>query len=371
MDVKRLTAAEVHARKVSELGLDPDALDLASVEATAGALRRLASSLCPCTATALIRGAVRPLSGLVDDIESVKLTVEDTLEAMIAHGDLLELRDVEEEFGPGAPMLLYGAPPSFIVRESGVVMIVGVTSDHLSALSEEMEPRIEYVNHLRRLSPLPGEDLGTALAQHGLIELSYDRWLKSPPSETPAQHLSRLDNLLDAAAPSRDVAGLTILDSERPVRYYRGRWTGVRSQSGRFVARRSQAYGADLWSYVQLNHGNPERLIDFPTADKRMRGCDDAWRLQIAIDAERGEPQRFRVQSAAQGNYVLDLFSPVPTWARRRWDAIGEPVTRPGSLFSYRFSETELAEELQFAREVLWMSHISPGSGPKGQARHR
>ena len=352
--------------KVLELGLDADALDLSSAEATAGALRRLASSFCPCTASALVRGAVRPLTGLVDDLQSAKLTVEQTLEAMIAHGDLLELRDVEDESGHGVATLLYAAPPSFVVRESGVVMLVGVASDRLSPLSEDLEARIEHSSHHRRLNPRVGERLREALLECGLIELSHERWLRTPPSETPAQHLSRVDSLLDAAPPSRDVPGLVILDSRQPVRYYPGRWTAIRSHSGRFVARRRQAYGADLWSYVHLHRGNPERLIDLPIHRSRWRACDEAWHLQMAIDAQRGEPQRFRLGSAAQGNFVLDLFSPVPMWARRRWDAIGEPVTRAGSLFSYRFSAIEIEEELEFARGRLWMSDVP--SSPEGTA---
>src|SRR6185295_17906791 len=121
-------------------------------------------------------------------------------------------------------------------------------------------------------------------------------WLRAPSAESFAEHFSRLDRLLDLAEPSREIPGLSLLDPEQSVRYYRGRWAEPRSQSGRFVARRSQAYGADLWCYVQLREGHPERLIDFPTQGSQWRGCDEAWRLQMAVDARRGAPQRFRVR---------------------------------------------------------------------------
>ena len=45
--MRRLTAEEVHRLKVAELGLDSTVEDLSSVEAIAGALRRMASLLCP------------------------------------------------------------------------------------------------------------------------------------------------------------------------------------------------------------------------------------------------------------------------------------------------------------------------------------
>lgn len=359
--MRRVAAAEVHAQKVAELGLDPSALDLASTEAIAGALRRMASVLCPCAALTLVRSVVRPLRDLVDDIDAVRGLVEETLEAMIAHGDILEQRDVEEDSGSGATTLLYAAPASFVARESGAVFLLGVAADQLSALPDEIEDRVEYVGHVRRLSPLSGEDLRVELGQLGLVEFSYDRWLKAPRSESPAQHLSGADGLLDGVQPSRDVPGLLLLDPERSVRFYRGRWVEVRSQTGRFVGRRSQAYGAPLWSYVQLRNGSPERLIDFPVAGSRWRGCDEAWRLQMAIDATRGEPQRFRMRRGPGETQVIEFFSPVPMWARRRWDAVGEPVPSSGCLFAYKLPKAECAEEVRFVRDELWLEEL-PGA---------
>ena len=109
---------EVHASKVAQLGLDPTALDLTSVEAIAAALRRVASFLCPCAPSTLIRGVVRPLRGLVGDIEAFRSLVEETLDAMMAHGDFLEHRDIEEDAAGGTTSLLYGAPASFVTRET-------------------------------------------------------------------------------------------------------------------------------------------------------------------------------------------------------------------------------------------------------------
>jgi hypothetical protein len=362
--MKRLTAAEVHARKVLELGLDPAAVDLTSIEAMAGALRRAASYLCPCSGATLVRDVVRPLRGLVDNLDATKDFVEETLEAIIAHGDILEQQDVTEDPGSGLGRLLYAAPPSFVARGSGAVILLGIVPDKLSVLPDDIEARIEYVNHVRRLSPFPGEDLPAELAQLGLIEVSYDGWLKTPPAVVPAQHVVNLDRMLDAAVPSRDIPGLVLLDPERPVRYYRGRWVEPRSQTGRFVGRRTQAYGADLWCYVQLRDGHPERLIDLPLAGSRWRGCDEAWRLQLAIDAQRKGPQRFRIRLSPRGMVVFELFSPVPMWARRRWDAVGEPVSSSGCLFAYRLTAAEADEEVRFAREALWLEELGGSAQP-------
>ena len=52
------------------------------------------------------------------------------------------------------------------------------------------------------------------------------------------------------------------------------------------------------------------------------------------------------------------FFSPVPMWARRRWETIGEPVSAFGCLFSFKFSETVVSDEIAFAREYMWLKEI-------------
>ena len=46
-------------------------------------------------------------------------------------------------------------------------------------------------------------------------------------------------------------------------------------------------------------------------------------------------------------------------WARRRWDAVGEPVLPLRSLFSYKFGDDEIEEELKFMAEGLWLAQSS------------
>ncbi len=356
--MRRLSSSEVHSRGVTQLGLDPDTLDLTSVEAVASALRRAAQIFCPCASATLVRVIVEPMKGLVEDIGTFRESVWDILEAMIAHGDFFEHGDIQELSMPSNATLVYGAPVRFVARESGLIILLGISSDQSFAFPNNLAARIEYVKHLRRVRPGPNEDLRAVLLQLDLTEVNYDRWLESPVDETPDQHISRLNRLLDAGPSSGAVPGLSILDPQQPVRYYRGRWREVRGESGRFVARRGQAYGSNLWCYIELRDGEPEKLLDFPLTGSRWRGCDEAWRLHMAIDAQRGAPQRFRLLPDTEGNTVVQFFSPVPAWAQRRWDAVGEPVRSQGCLFAYRMADNELAEELRFARNALWLEEF-------------
>lgn len=356
--MKRLSAQDVSTEAVRELGLDPARADLTSVESIATALRRAASLSCPCSASTLVRQVVAPLEGLVPDPASARESAEDVLESILAHGDLLEQRE-----NNSGSLLIYGAPPSFVWRNSGLALLLGVAPDQSTPLPDELRSRVEYARHIRRLRPKGSTDLRSELTEFGLVQISSDRWLKPPPTESAAAFIERMDTLLRNAPVSPEVPGLTVLNSQRPVRYYRGRWAEPRSLTGRFIGRRRQAYGADLWCYVDVRNGHPDRFIDLPISKKGLRACDEAWHLQLAIDSTRGgDPQRFQLRQAVDDSTVVQFFSPTPSWARRRWDAVGDPDSSDGCLFAYRFRNAELGEELAFMRDRLWLQDVDLGS---------
>lgn len=346
-----LTPAEVSAKSVETLGLDRTLLDLTSVEAVACALRRVAGFLCPCSGRTLMRAVFEPIRGVHVETDLLPL-IEDTLEALVVHGDLLELHDATHE--ATGKKLLFTAPPSFVRRRSGAVMILGVAPDGVSLVPEEMEQAIQHVNHVRMLgNEYP--NLGEHLSELGLIEIKLSAWMKGPMSKTAEAHVASMNRLVEAPQPCGELPGLLLLEPKTLVRYYCGRWAAASKQTGRFVGRRPQAHGADLWCYVEVHDGRAARLVDLPTRDGDWRGCDEAWWLQAAIDHESGAPQLYRVRAGHDGSQLMEFFSPVPMWARRRWEAIGEPATASRCLFSFKFSETEIREELAFAEEYLWL----------------
>ena len=362
MELRERSRGAVCWQKVSELGLDPDRFDLVSVEAISAAVRRVSGFLCPCPASAVVRAVVTPLRGLVEDVEEIRAKVEATLEAMVAYGDLLEFREIDAERGEGR-VLLFTAPAAFVPRDTGAQFLVGIWDDQLSPFPEDLASRIDVIRHTRQLNPEDGENLHETLKQHGLVEIPFEDWSKAPEFSGPAALIARYKDLLDVSRPSGDVPGLQLLDPERPVSYYRGRWVAPDRRSGRFVARRHQAYGAPLWCYVQLTNGEPQALVDLPLTKSRWRGCDEAWHLQMAIDASRASPQKFEVRPGSDGTRTMTFFSPVPMWAQRRWDTIGERISGERCLFAYRVPKDELPQELRFIRRVLWLDQLENGGG--------
>ena len=188
--MRRLTASEVKECQVAQLGLDPNALKLTSVEAVAASLRRAARLLCPCESATLVSSVVDPLRGLAEDLPGVRVLAQETLKAIIWTGDLIEHGDIEEGATPGAVSLLYAAPVSFVARESGSAILLGIPPSQSSGLPRDLAERIEYTGHIRRLRSVLGEDLGAELRQLGFIEIPSHHWLKVPPRQSPEQHTS-------------------------------------------------------------------------------------------------------------------------------------------------------------------------------------
>lgn len=314
------------------------------------ALRRAAHILAPAARGDLVRFVAEPLAVFGDQRDAV----ESALDEMLVYGDILAMRRQSLDNWGAPAEVLRPAPPTFVRRSNGEFIILGVAGDHPTALSQELDALLVDDGMVRRLVP-QGEDLSAHLRLLGFAQLSEQAWLRTPPTESAAGLLARWQAKLDAT-PALDnaVDGLDLLDGARDPLYYRGRWTAPGSQSGMFVVRRPQLYGAPLWNLARLAQGRVRRLMDLYTDDDRQRPCDLAWRIQAAIDAERTTPQRVRVRRTA-GTASIDLFSPLPAFAERRLALVATKDAGPHCLYSFTLPIGRLAEEIGALRTQLWM----------------
>ena len=361
MTVTSLSPADASALSVRTLGLDPELVGLTSREGLAASLRRAASFMCPTSPSRLVGavlGAVRPVA---EDGEVSRETLAELLDLMVAGGDLLELRREEDR----SVRLLYLGPPSYIEREPGTYLISGVRPYGASLVEFELAPLVEREGHTRTLRI----DMASAverLATAGLRPIERERWVGSPVPEQSEKLLQRISGRLDAASSSGDIEGLQIVDPSSKVRYYRGRWRApVVGDTGDFMARRPQAYGADLWCAVRLVNGTATKLAEFPIDNPVIPGRDEAWRLQMAIDATRGAPQQFALEPFASGDAVIvKFFSPIPGFAERYLQLIGLSLETSGALFAYRVPIGAMPSLMQLLNDMLWMTTISVKGTP-------
>ena len=353
--IARITAAEVLSDCRRTVGMQNGA-DVELDDALLATLaRRSAGILCPCSRATLSASLIECTHGLPTSYDLLPDAIDDAIEALIVGGDLLELADVVIDDSEVKQTWVFAAPPSFVVRPSGSLFLIGIVADQDTFLPSTLTERVHHRGYTRVLEPVSGEKLQHQLQELGLQQLSDRAWLKAPRTEDPADMLSQHERLLDRQLPITGIRDLQILDSTRPVTYYRGRWTKPTDQEGVFIARRPQEFGAPIWCLVELRDGKPVRLLDFPLAQTRWRGCDAAWHLQAAIDHCRGTPQRYRLRTDIDG-VRFDLFSPLPQWSERRLMIIGTPVPRDGCLFSYVLPAKEADREEEFLQENLWLS---------------
>jgi len=362
MGIETITSSDVVQRSHEALGLPPSGdADNAFVAAV---LRHTAGFLCPCSPATLRVAVLESFQYLFED-EEISERIDDAIEGLVIGGDLLELHQVATSDPSVRGTWLFAAPPSFIVRKSGSIFLTGVVADQDTYLPLSLMSRIHHDGYTRAIMPEPEEDMRSELAALGLQELNQNNWLRTPKAQSATEALTTLKSKLSSQGRSGHIQDLRIIDPHQPVGYYRGRWTVPKRHTGVFVGRRPQEYGAPLWCFVELDGGEATRLLDFPLPKNRWRGCDDAWRLQMAIDSNNGTPQNYRVRHENEFAYI-DFYSPIPSWAQRRLMIFGRHAPPERCLLTYRIRAEELPAEEVFLRKHLWLSPVERHS--RGEA---
>jgi len=352
--ITTIDRSEARQAAVQALEAPPDAgeqVDITSPDVLAASIRRAAGFLCPCPPRTLREEVEGVLEGLVDD--DTADMVDNIIQQLILVGDLLDLP--VEENGRSRRML-HATPPSFVVRQDGQHVLLGIPSDGQSVLSESYRDQIESRGAVRFFHEDP-EDVRNILTQQGLTEVTSEEWLRLPALESsPSDYIADFDQELDQTGEvTAEVSGLKILDASKSPRFYKGRWREPKQRdSGSYVARRTRRFGADFWCYVEICDGATRRLVDLPRLTHSETPRDEAWRLQAAIDARQGTPQVYRIRSES-GRSVLDVFSPLPSWVERRFRVVAKPKPgAKGALRSYWF-EDGASSERELLEQYLWM----------------
>ena len=355
MVITRVTPQQVLLGCRQVLGLAPGQDQIVDDQLLAGLLRRSAGFHCPCNRTTLRASLLESLEHLSSNEQLLTERVDAAIEGLIVGGDLLELNDVVTVDSAAKGTWVYAAPPGFVVRRNGNVFLFGVVPDQDAFLPASIADLIAYDGYARTIPAQPDHDIAHDLQVQGLQKISESVWLKSPKRETAEVMLDRFERKLAEQPLSGSISDLRVLNPERPVAYYKGRWTNPTGLTGTFVARRPQEFGAPIWCIARLKNGLPVRLLDLPLERSRWRGCDTAWHLQMAIDRIRGSSQNYRCVIEGEG-IRFDFFSPLPQWSQRRLMIFGRSVPRKRSLFSYILPRSEAETEEHNLRQTLWLS---------------
>lgn len=329
----------------------------------AAMLRRTAGTLCPCSRAVLRAALLENLDHLDDEPSTLPTRIEALIDDLLVVGDLLELTEVTTGEEEAKGTWVFAAPPSFVERTSGSIFLTGIVPDQDGWLPEDIRSRIVLSRGTRSIRPDEGEDLASRLTSEGLRRLPETTWLRAPKTLAPEKALSKARQQLAKEPQCAPVQGLEIIDPEAKPTYYKGRWTSPKNHSGTlFIARRPQEFGAPLWCLVEIDAGMLKRILDLPFRGYRWRACDAAWHLQMAIDSERGMPQRYKAKYCDDGTCRLIFFSPIPLWAERRLMILGKKCHAEKSLFAYEIPADEAVQEEEFLQENLWIVPVDMNS---------
>jgi hypothetical protein len=348
--MKAVTQNDVIESSSSHLGLSSSFLS--SLEGLAAFARRVASYKAPCTEWFLRRSLLELVRGLEDD-EVARNKFEPVVEGLLDQGDLLEVEDAESD-----SLLLALRAPSALGISPTKILLLGLLPEGSDPVPSEFRDRLSLHGYARLLAVDESADALRKLHMSGYLIISEEEW-GLPPARQDAQKF--LDSYLlriRTDTPVGHLEGLRILDRRRPVTYYNGRWESQHFPDGDFVARRQRRFGNESWCLVRIRDGVAQALLDFPTKNFRYRACDEAWHLQQAIDCVAGTPQRFRVRKIGAQEHVVEVFSPIPLWAHRRWNLVAEQTSMPGCLFAYRFPTEALETEISFAETRMWLAPL-------------
>lgn len=352
MTIASVTAAECVS--LTEKALDLGEHELYSVEGLAASLRRAASFRCPATPRAIVEAVLDGLRPLRPDATPTRNDLEDLLDLLVSSGDLVEL----PPSGDRGSRMLYLGPPAYVELRLGLYRVMGIRPYGAPLIGSAVSGTARLEQHTRTIE-LNAARTDGELRAAGLHPVSRERWIAEPGRMQPGELVAEMASRLDVAGRAGGGEGLTVLDSANPVGYYRGRWRSLRPEDGGdYVARRPQEYGADIWCYVRVAGGVPVRLADFPVDDPTSPGRDGAWRLQAAIDATRDQAHSFRIdvdESHPTGR-VVDLLTPLPTWAQRYLELVGRSIPRrAGALISYSVPTAAVPDLSTFLAAMLWM----------------
>jgi len=150
--MRLISSDEVASLSLRKLGLDGRNLSIESDEAIAAILRRAAGFLCPCRRETLLRSIIGPRGSIafmgILPIDDLKERVENRLDSLIAYSDIVECRK-EDGTEKISPTYLYASPISFVCRNSGTALLIGISVDDYNPIPNSAPVSIEYKGHAR------------------------------------------------------------------------------------------------------------------------------------------------------------------------------------------------------------------------------
>lgn len=352
MQVVTLSAEQALEALAAEHGLPRGEM---SSELLANVMRSQLARMFPCPPHALVTATRRALDGLGLDADALVRMVSKVLEDLQTCGDIVELSRVTVAQDEDRSRWLFPAPPGFVLRGRRAY-VFGIAPDNAPCLPGEYRQRLRFNGAARYLIlDGPGAPTPASLQALGLRQLDEREWLGLERTETATQHLDALRERLQRHGTNGHLPSMRTLAHQTLARTsYQRRWSADSTATGLHVVRVEQPHGAPLWYFAELVSGRCKRSLLLPFHLDADRGCDQAWRVQMAIDANQGCHAGYSVERTGD-EAILRLDFPIPLFARRRLFVLGGSMAQENNPNTFVVPANEEASERRYLEERLWM----------------
>lgn len=356
MTIHLLSSIAAGSSVTEQLGLGASDTFEATATWYAHFMRRVCSTTCPIPRGKLIRLAKDLLSGLLADPDIVQSNIEAAIDGLFESGDLLELSKFSSSDEHYSGDWIFLAPPSYMQHGNGRVYVFGIAADDAPFLPLSLSSSLVFDGPYRHL-PISDRETLEALFSAGLRQVPDAHWQITPKKQTARQFFDYAVRKLAVAPPAGAMEGIRIfLPNAQSGEKYKDRLKYPKQETGLFVGRRPASFGAEHWCFFELEQGTAVRFIDLPLAGDKLRGCDAAWHLQLAIDSLKGTPAVYKIKEI-EGKVEVYFSFPLPLWALRRFRALDNHSNT--SPFHRTFSVQEWPTEKRFIEEQLWFALIN------------
>jgi hypothetical protein len=297
----------------------------------------------------LVSETEKALTSLVDP-SSLRDALNKSVEGLIAVGDLVE-RMVSDE------LHVFTSMPRYVPIADNLAVILGCRPDGVPLLDNSVRASIVNRGALR-FCEIPvhvgGSEVRSELLAHGLVELSWTKWLNTPRAESAEKYVEQMSSRAKAGKRAGVLDAVSVFNPRASHKHYRSRFEPLDSSHGGIsLVRYARDFGPDAWAVCEIMNGTLGGIVRLPTSSS-LRGCDQAWRLMAAIDHLNEKPLPVKVRRLPDTSTV-DLFAPPPSWIEKYLALFGQRVSRtPGSLFSYVLPIGATAKFEELVKTTLW-----------------
>lgn len=319
----------------------------------AGVLRRLCGFMCPCPPRAILAAAKRALAPLGNATEDMVAELDATLDALLVVGDVIEVSRVGGTLDDENRDWLFCGPPAFLELE-GRCYVFGIAPDDAPVLAGTLRDRVRHDGVMRYLDDTDGQ-LGETLSALGMRGYTAAKWLARTNAETPERFVAHVLNRLVNDGLHGDMPSAEWLAPATTTYVpYQRRWIPDAVTTGLAIGRAQPEFGLPLWFVATLAAGRIERALSLPLADMPDRACDQAWRIQLALDAQRGAPGRYKACPEADGIRVSVSF-PLPLGAKRRLVLLGGLRNQRPGAGAVWIPQAAWPEAERYLQTELWL----------------